>query len=656
MPAQVILAFANDTSDSLAFLDRENQMVYNYLNRMDNTIVNAVQKKGVTIDELFTEFANKKKDIVIFHFSGHAGKLDLMFNDGRIVSGEGIAQLMKHAPQIELVFLNGCATKDLIDSFHAAGVKRVIATSKKVYDDVASEFAIKFYLNLSQFYTVGEAFEDARAYVVAAKKESPKDEVNLRHIATGVLKENAGDDFPYSIYYKPIIRDDGSVNTTLKDYEKYDEWKFEEVQDPIEVPYSPCIELLKCIGEKGQVLVNFLRRESPNATEEIKEYISLYNEYNTFIRGSQDINHATNLNSKVISILPRPLGILMRQMFSSAKDTAKNSSFYYSELLKYQLRFYDVMVKFSCFAMLSDLYEVIQKRLEAKKDLFFDRKTHEDIIRLLSMEEKDAINFNYRELIKNIRQKIIDNEGVPFIGEYMGAGNHISDNDLEMAHEIIKIKKIQYASNKLKNGLISHCKAVEDELCNIFKEVYFIMRYNLLVIRNVEAIRTRFEKKRTYQHRIMLLRLSLSTSNPEYDITNEGEFTENYSVILVKGLNSIIDYLSLSPFILDKCVLTNDDSSELFYYSYSDNGVLVYEGIEDASRKIEIEIKTRQEEELDNNGNPVLTKVTYVPYVEELARKDTKLNKGKVALRLMMVHEQFRIFQKEIKKISYKVK
>lgn len=545
---------------------------------------------------------------------------------------------------------------DLIDSFHAAGVKRVIATSKKVYDDVAAEFSIKFYSSLSQFSSIGEAFEYAKAYMVAAKKESSKDKVNVRHIATDVLKENTGDDFPYAIYYKAIMNDDGSVNSTLNDYEKYDEWKFEEVQDLIEVPYSPCIELLKCIGEKGLVLVNFLKSRNPNAAEEIKEYVGLHNEYNTFIKGSLDINHATNLNSKVISILPRPLGILMRQMFSSAKDITKNRSFYYSELLKYQLRFYDVMVKFSCFAMLSDLYEVIQKRLEAKKDLFFDRKTHEDIIKLLSMEEKDANNFNYRELIRSIRQKIIDNEGVPFIGEYMGAGNYISNNDLEMAHEIIKIKKIQYASNKLKNGLISHCKAVEDELCNIFEEVYFIMRYNLLVIRNVEAIRVRFKKKRTYQHRIMLLRLSLSTSNPEYDITNEDEFTENYSVILVKGLNSIIDYLSLSPFVLDKCVLTSDDSSELFYYSHSDNGVLVYEGIEDANRKIEIEIKAREEEGLDDNGNPVLTKVTYVPYVEELARKDTKLNKGKVALRLMMVHEQFRIFQEEMKKISYKVK
>lgn len=111
MPSQVILAFANDTSDSLVYLDHESEMVYSYLNRMDNTIVNAVQKKEVTIDELFAEFANKKKDITIFHFSGHAGKLDLMFKEGRIVSGEGIAQLITHAPNIELVFLNGCATR-----------------------------------------------------------------------------------------------------------------------------------------------------------------------------------------------------------------------------------------------------------------------------------------------------------------------------------------------------------------------------------------------------------------------------------------------------------------------------------------------------------------------------------------------------------------
>ena len=246
MPSQVILAFANDTGESLKYLKHENDMVYSYLNRISNNIVNPVSKPGITINELFDEFESRRDQISIFHFSGHAGQLDLMFSEGNVVSGEGIAQLMKHAPNIELVFLNGCATKDLVSSFHAAGVKRVIATSKKVFDDVAAEFSIKFYSSLSQFSSVEDAFDYAKAYMVSTRNEDPAAKVSARHISTGAMDANTGTDFPYTIYYKPVTGNDGSISNDLKDYEKYDQWKFED-NNEFPIPYNPCIELLKCI-------------------------------------------------------------------------------------------------------------------------------------------------------------------------------------------------------------------------------------------------------------------------------------------------------------------------------------------------------------------------------------------------------------------------
>jgi hypothetical protein len=56
MPDRVILAYANDISDSLKFLEHENETVYRYLNRMDESLVIPVRRPEVTIENLFAEF------------------------------------------------------------------------------------------------------------------------------------------------------------------------------------------------------------------------------------------------------------------------------------------------------------------------------------------------------------------------------------------------------------------------------------------------------------------------------------------------------------------------------------------------------------------------------------------------------------------------
>lgn len=654
MPAQVILAFANDTGDSLKQLQRENETVYGYLNKMDKKIVNAVQKFPVNLNNLFDEFAVKKADIRVFHFSGHAGQMDLLFQDGKRVAAEGIAALMAYASNVELVFLNGCGTGILIDAFHKAGVKVVIATSRKVFDEEAAEFSIKFYLSLSQMSTVGEAFEYAKAYATSDKQKTDGSE---RHIATSA-NEVTTDEFPYGIFYKPQLKEDNSINNNLKDYEKYDQWRFDldETETP-DLDYNPCIELLKCIGKKGIVLVKFLNENSPKrddpktVDEEVSQFSSLHRVYTAFLDRTQDIDHAQDLARTIIDLLPRPLGIIMRQMNATAIEISKKKNSY-SELLKYQLHFYDVLVKISCFTMLSDLYEVLQKtKLDEKKKIpYFDAQTYQDILKLLSLQEKDVLDYNFRELIRNMRQKIIDNESRPFISEYMGPTDGGTDTNLEMAHEIIKFKKIQFNSNQIRGGWVNHCKAVEDELCNILNEVYFIMRYNLLVIRNVEAIRWRFSDTRQYDHRITLLRYS---NNPERHIL-QNDFTENYSVILVKGLKTIVEFLSLMPFVIDKCVL-DEGSSQLFYYSHWDNNTLIYEGVEDGRERIEIETCEREEESVDDNDQVVAVKVKYIPYAEVLA-KDPKVDKVKVTSQLMEIFLQFKYFQDKMRELTYRIK
>jgi hypothetical protein len=47
-------------------------------------------------------------------------------------------------------------------------------------------------------------------------------------------------------------------------------------------------------------------------------------------------------------------------------------------------------------------------------------------------------------------------------------------------------------------------------------------------------------------------------------------FTDSESVILLKNVDDVGNYLSLSPFVIDENAFTGDQNSKLFFYSHRD--------------------------------------------------------------------------------------
>lgn len=121
----------------------------------------------------------------IFHFAGHAFDKYLQFNDtigsiealehaakttNYLVDPGGLAGLIMAAHQVQLVFLNGCATKNQVDKFRAAGVPAVIFTNHPVKDRIGLEFAKNFYKNFFQSgATLQQSFQIALAVIDAIK-------------------------------------------------------------------------------------------------------------------------------------------------------------------------------------------------------------------------------------------------------------------------------------------------------------------------------------------------------------------------------------------------------------------------------------------------------------------------------------------------------
>ena len=100
----------------------------------------------------------------IFHFSGHASPATLQANaykeSTENLFAEGVADyICAQCKNLQLVFLNACATQAQVQFFWDKGVPIVIATTKPVGDAVACAFAYQFYDHFIKLKkTLAEAF------------------------------------------------------------------------------------------------------------------------------------------------------------------------------------------------------------------------------------------------------------------------------------------------------------------------------------------------------------------------------------------------------------------------------------------------------------------------------------------------------------------
>ena len=166
-PLVALLIFANDTEDPLGNLREEERAVQLALQHFKKAGGNIEVITISSVNELFNYFTLYKGQIGLIHYGGHASGKGLQI-DGTLANAEGIANLMGTEPNLQFVFLNGCATKDQVKLLQENKVKTVIATAVPINDRKATDFAVRFYQNLTYFNgenTLEAAFLHAKAFV-----------------------------------------------------------------------------------------------------------------------------------------------------------------------------------------------------------------------------------------------------------------------------------------------------------------------------------------------------------------------------------------------------------------------------------------------------------------------------------------------------------
>ncbi|UCH94962.1 MAG: CHAT domain-containing protein, partial [Candidatus Aminicenantes bacterium] len=202
----IILAFANDNDAYLPMIVRERKNIFKTLqNYHDKGFVQVHKEESTSIADIFALFNRYSDRIAIFHYGGHANgthlQLESCEGESQLADAKGLAQLMGQQKDLQLVFLNGCATRKQVDILLSCGVKAVIATSVPIDDKMATEFAEQFYNALASQATLKKAFQIAKAFIMS--KYGPSKAINLyssRDISWQGKEEAAKEEVPWGLY------------------------------------------------------------------------------------------------------------------------------------------------------------------------------------------------------------------------------------------------------------------------------------------------------------------------------------------------------------------------------------------------------------------------------------------------------------------------
>jgi hypothetical protein len=133
------------------------------------------------------------KDILIFHFAGHAGGASIELNDdfseGMILTDMKVFSeiIALDARSLRLVFLNGCSTEDQSTYLREQGVPVVISTTLPLDDNYAFDFAKLFY---EKFFNKEISLDVQKAFDNTLRSFKAK-EVTQLFSPNGVIKNEA---------------------------------------------------------------------------------------------------------------------------------------------------------------------------------------------------------------------------------------------------------------------------------------------------------------------------------------------------------------------------------------------------------------------------------------------------------------------------------
>lgn len=459
-------AFANSPTSPLPYLSWEIEQLKLILDPLEaNGHFKVIWDENATLGLVKDKLYNYKDDLVLFHFSGHAGPDELQLL-GTTAKSLGIQEQLEQCKNLKLVFLNGCATVAQVDLLQKLTRALVIATYQKVRDKNAAQFAVDFYKVLSYFDTVENAFAFARAGVLALD-----DRLN---IPRGIFKnklEQRIDNSSWGLFGGPYS-------------EASEHW------------YLP----------------NRLYRELPRDYEPNKELVTaLLLGLAPYVPGINNLpieqadQQLAQKRRVILENLPHPLSELMRYVLVPRTDSSQDK--FYDQLGKGRLRqifcIYLTSVELMTCIALAELWDSL-----TKCELHCPASLQRLIKAYLQQKRSSRLQVEHFNLYKEVADWIKQNKNELFVEELQVFNESIQINpDFRLGFDFFGY--LEGALDQL-SDTVSKALCIEAErfLSVLMKSMGFISRYTIASVKNINVLIYRHQSRPTYKHSIVKLQQS----------------------------------------------------------------------------------------------------------------------------------------------------
>jgi hypothetical protein len=273
------------------------------------------------------------------------------------------------------------------------------------------------------------------------------------------------------------------------------------------------------------------------------------------------------LGDLVIKNYPWPIGVELRRLFSASMRQLDRLR------LDQIFKTIERTMQFTSFVMLSQLWKEMQTgRVDIPESFKNDFQTR---MLVLSMG-------NYSWIIRMVGN-IFKDKGIEWFMSEMGE-NFTNDFYAALDFWVPERNEIgHYQINLNQEDIEKRCVEYEEKLAFILQKIAFFSKYKLVSVREIKVIQPKNQAAQ-FNHHINLLNSSDSDFKAQEIL--EQSYTESNSILLMKSIKTIEEYLNLSPLVIDTYseVIDNkekfDIKKDVFLYTKLRGDHLMYIGTE----------------------------------------------------------------------------
>jgi len=273
------------------------------------------------------------------------------------------------------------------------------------------------------------------------------------------------------------------------------------------------------------------------------------------------------LGDLIIKNFPWPIGVELRRLFSGSMRQLDRLR------LDQIFKTIERTMQFVSFVMISQLWkDTAKENIKVPENFSKDFESRFAVLSLGNftwmiraigkMYEEQKVEWFMNEMNENFDKKFF-----AALDFWVPERNEIGHYQINLTQEEIEKRCVEY----------------EEKLTYILQTISFVAKYKLISVREIKVIKPK-NQEATFHHVIDLL--NSSDSDFKGKEINETSYSESQSVLLMKTIKSIDEYLNLSPLVIDtNCeILDNkekfDIKKDIFMYTKFRSDHIMYIGTE----------------------------------------------------------------------------